>query len=82
MKKGNGKTVKVWFGRLVGQTEKAIGPVSGGGLEKSRTLKGLCGKLGISYNTAKVKQDSSGEVTVWVKSDSSVWHVWVEMIGR
>ena len=79
---GKGKEVKIWFGRLVGQTELAVKPISGDGVVKSRTLSGLCGKLGISYNTAKVKQDKDGGITAWVNGDQSVWHVWVEMVGR
>jgi len=78
---GKGKEVKIWFGRFVGQTESAVKPVIGG-IEKSRTLKGLCDRIGVSYNTAKVKQDKAGGITVWVNGDKSVWHVWVEMIGR
>ena len=80
-----GKGVKIWFGRLVGQTESAVKPMPISVTvydRKSKTLKGLCDRIGVSYNTAKVKQDKEGGITAWVNEDKSVWHVWVEMIGR
>lgn len=49
------------------------------GVTTRRTLKDLCELLKISYNTAKVKQDKVGGITIWVVGDS-VFEIWKEAV--
>lgn len=66
------KEVKIWVGKKLN---------GGGGIEKRGTLKSLCEVIGVSYNTAKVKQDKDGGVTLW-PVDGVAWEVWVERISK
>ena len=49
------------------------------GVLVNRTLKGMCEDLGVSYNTAKVKQDKGGGITIWVVGES-VFEIWKESV--
>lgn len=68
-----GKEIKLWIGKTLNGDEL---------VERAGTLKTLCGKIGISYNTAKKRQDVSGGVTVWLVGDKVAWEVWVERVKR
>jgi len=65
------KGSKIWIGRSLKDDR----------VENSKTLKGICGVLGVSYNTAKKKQDRVGGKTVWEDGKGGVWEVWLSKIG-
>lgn len=50
------KTVKLWVAK----------PLNGGNEVMKKTLKGLCEEIGLSYSTAKSRQDKDGKKTTWV----------------
>ena len=62
---------KIWFGKELKK----------GTLVKRGSLKGLCAELGLSYSTAKKRQDTAGGVTMWLSGDSA-YEVWLELVKR
>jgi hypothetical protein len=58
--------IKVWFG---------VELVSGKEVMR-RNLKGLCGEIGLSYNTAKKGQGRDGVKKRWLVGEE-VWDVWL-----
>lgn len=64
------KKVKIWYARNL--KEPGVADLS------SRTLKGICEKAGVSYHTAKGKQDKAGGKTTYVFAQGGgVWEIWV-----
>lgn len=66
------KQIKVWVGKTLNGDERS---------EEAGTLKSLCGKVGISYNTARKRQKDDGSVSVWLVGDIA-WEVKLRKIDR
>lgn len=67
------KEIKIWIGKTLNGDESEF---------KVRTLKSLCGKVGVSYNTARKRQDMDGGRTVWLVDGKVAWEFWVEKVGK
>jgi len=65
--------------RFFGQIEPYSFAKLDRGVIVRKTLKDMCEFLEISYNTAKVKQDKVGGITLWIVSDS-VFEIWKESV--
>lgn len=66
------KKIKIWNAKTLNGEESS---------KKAGTMKSLCSKLGISYNTAKKRQDMDGKATTWLIGNIA-WEVWVEFVDR
>jgi hypothetical protein len=65
------KAIKVWVAKNLRGAERT---------EERLTLKSLCLVIGVSYNTAKKRQDTEGGVTIWTEGDDQAWEVWVKVV--
>jgi hypothetical protein len=66
------KTVKMWVAKTLNGEDRT---------EEALTLKSLCGKIGISYNTAKKREGINSGVTTWLVGNTA-WEVWGKEVDR
>jgi hypothetical protein len=70
------KDTEIWVAVKLGRRVFEL-PV----IERRGSLKSICELIGVSYNSAKVKQAKDGGITLWV-SGNNAWEVWSEVVKK